>query len=557
MAIAAPATGRVVEIDGSELASDIDGQLESASVDDRLQLPDMFVLQFRDPKRDVLERAGIEIGTKVAISTMSVRGDTPESLVKGEVTSIEVDYDSVGSITVVRGYDLSHRLNAGRMTATFQNVKLSDIASQIAGDAGLGADVDDSGAPFEHVLQANESNLQFLYGMAKRIGFDCRVDDETLRFKKPTESSSGPGEGDFQSDDPVQLVWNGNLLEFHARMSAVAQVSQVKVRGWDVDKKEAVIGQADVAATNAELTTTPAALARKVGEQVLVVVDRPVGTQEAADALAAAQAEQVGSSAYEATAVVLGSPALKAGVAVSISGVDAALAGKWVVSASRHQFGSGPYKTHLEFSGRQDRSLLGLVANGTSGGASAISRIPGVAVAVVTNNEDPADQGRVKVKYPWLSDDAESFWARLATLGGGNDYGAVWIPQVGDEVVVAFQHGDVSAPIVVGSLWNGKDLAPHRGGGMFDAGTVKRSGFVSRKGHKFIFFDADDESGIALISADSKLKVSLNETKGHIKITADGKLIIEANELELKTTQNASIEATGQLKIKGATVAIN
>lgn len=562
MPVDAPAMQRLIEVDGSELAADIEGQLESALVVDRLAMPDTFALVFRDPTFDVLERAKLQIGTKVAIST-ALAGDAPEPLIAGEVTSIEADYDTMGARAIVRGYDLSHRLNAGRKTQTFQNVKLSDIAKQIASDAGLGAEVDDSGGTIEHVLQPNQSDLDFLYGIAKRIGFDCRVDDETLYFTKPTESSTGPSEGDVDTEDPVQLVWGRNLLEFRARISAVAQVSEVKVRGWDLVNKETVIGQADATATNAELSESPADLADKVGGQTLTVVDQPVDNQEAADALATAKAEQVGSAAYEATAVALGSPALKAGVAVSISGVDAALEGKWVISSTRHEFGAGAYRTHVDCSGRQDRSLHGVIANALPGSSSGGFRAPGVVNAIVTNNDDPEKLARVKVKFPWLSDDAETHWARIAAPGAGPVSGIVWIPEVNDEVLVAFEMGDFRYPVVIGGLWNGVDTPP-LGDGLFDSGVVKRRGLVSRLGHRLIFFDGDDESGIALLSQNGKFKVSLNETKGELHIKADGKLLIEAKELEIKVDTDAkinatgiSLEADGQMKIKGATVALN
>lgn len=562
MPTAAPATTRRIEIDGSELPADVDGQLDNVLVVDRLAMPDTFTLVFRDPGRDVLGRAGLEIGKKVAIST-ALAAEPPELLIEGEVTSIEADYDTLGARAIVRGYDLSHRLNAGRKTQTFQNVKLSDVAKQLAGDAGLQAEVDDSGGTLEHVLQPNLSDLDFLYSMARRIGFDCRVDGSKLLFKRPTASSSAPAVGEVGTEDPVQLVWTHNLLEFRARVSAVAQVSEVKVRGWDVANKEAVIGQADAAATNAELSLTAADLAGKVGGQTLVVVDRPVGNQEAADAMAAAKAEQVGSAGFEATAVAIGSPALKAGVAVSVSGVDSTLEGKWVVSSTRHEFGAGAYRTHLEFSGRQDRSLHGVIANAVPGSGGGGFRVPGVVIALVTNNDDPEKLGRVKLKFPWLSDDAESFWARGMMPGAGPDSGMVWIPEVGDEVLVAFEMGDFSFPVVIGGLWNGVDKPP-LGDGLFDAGAVKRRGFVSRKGHKFVFFDGDDESGIALLSQNGKFKVSLNETKGQLHIKADGKLLIEAQSLEIKVDTDAkvkaagvSLEADGQMKIKGATVALN
>jgi phage protein D len=552
---------RVIEIDGSELTADVESQIESVLVVDRLAMPDMFTLVFRDPDRDILGKAGLEIGKKVTISVTSMASDGPEPLITGEVTSIEADYDTLGTRAVVRGYDKSHRLAAGRKTKTFQNTKYSDIAQQIAGDAGLQADVDTSDGTYEHVFQVNQSDLDFLYALARQIGFDCRVDDETLLFKKPAESSGAPAEGDLDSSEAVQLVWGKSLLEFRARMSAVAQVAKVEVRGWDPAAKQEVVGTADATATNAELTTSAADLAEKVGGKTLVVVHHAVDTQQAADQLAQARAEQIGSAGFEATAVAIGSPTLKAGTAVSVSGIDPALAGKWVISGSRHEFGAGPYRTALEFTGRQDRSILGLVSQGSSGTAE---RLPGVVMALVDDNDDPEKMGRVRLRYPWMGDEAVSFWARVAMPGAGRDCGMVWIPQVDDEVLVAFEHGDPSRPFVIGALWNGTDTPP-LGDSLFDAGKVKRSGFVSRSGHKLVFFDDPGESGIALISSDNKFRISLNETKGEIHVYFDGKLLLEGTgDVEVKTQGNfkvdasgVEIKASGQTAIKGATVALN
>ena len=545
--------GRLIEIDGSKLAADIDGCLESATVVDRLAMPDMFALVFRDPLRDILGRAGLEVGVKVKISTTSANEDSPKVLIDAEVTSIESEYGSHGTLAVVRGYDRSHRLAAGRKTATYLNTKYSDIASQVAGAASLTADVDESEGTFDHVFQINQSDLDFLYGLARQIGYDCRVDGEKLLFKKPVESSSAPAEATGTSASATELVWGDNLLDFRARMSAVAQVSKVEVRGWDPKNKQEVIGTAEATATNAELSTTPSDLAGKIGGQTLVVVDHGVNNQQAADQLATARAEQIGSAAFEATAVATGSPDLKAGVAVSVGGVDPALAGKWVVSGSRHEFGDGMYRTSLEFTGRQDRSLHGLLSRG--GGAD---RINGVAVAIVSDNDDPEQAGRVRVSLPWLSADAVSDWARIAAPGAGKDSGVVWMPEVGDEVLVAFELGDLSRPIVVGGLWNGKDTIPFDYGSDLDAGSVTYRGFKSRTGHKISFRESSSDSSIELVTQGGAVTITLDDMNKQIKIETEGKLTIDVKQdVEIKAGGSMKLEATGQMTIKGATVAIN
>ncbi len=78
-------------------------------------------------------------------------------------------------------------------------------------------------------------------------------------------------------------------------------------------------------------------------------------------------------------------------------------------------------------------------------------------VGVVTNNNDPDQMGRVRVKYPSLSDSEESAWARVASVSAGNARGLMMLPQLDEEVIVGFEHGDTRRPIVIGSLFNGKD----------------------------------------------------------------------------------------------------
>jgi phage protein D len=560
-------TNREIKVEGTKLAQDVDANIESVVVTDRLTMADTFVIVFRDPDKGILEKAGCQIGKRVTISTASTGEDAPAVLIDGEITSVEADYDNLGARAIARGYDYSHRLTAGRRSQVFKGEKFSDVARKVATAAGLEPDIDQSSGTHDHIIQANQSDYEFLKGLARQIDFDCRVEGKTLRFKKKTDAASGPAPGDYRSQKPVDLVWNDNLLEFRGRVSAVSQVADVAVRGWDVNEKKPVIGKAGATATNAAVKLKPDELAKRIGGQSMIVVDRPVGSQEAADALAAAKAEQVGSAAYEATFVALGSAKLKAGVAVSVSGVEDTLVGTWVVSSSRHEFGNGSYRTSLECTGRQDRSLHGVVANAQPGGVSAdVQRIPGLVVAIVTNNLDPLDLGRVKLRYPWLDDNVESSWARVAAPGAGPNAGVTWLPEVNDEVLVGFEHGDIQFPFVLGGLWNGKDKPP-LGENLQDEneGKIKRSGFVSRRGHMLIFFDGPQDTGIALISANKKYRISLNETKNELHVVAGGKLKIEAQELEIavaggatiKASSGMNLEAAGPLKVKGATVAIN
>ena len=193
------------------------------------------------------------------------------------------------------------------------------------------------------------------------------------------------------------------------------------------------------------------------------------------------------------------------------------------------------------------------------------SKLYGVVVGIVTDNNDTDKLGRVKLKFPWLGDDVESFWARVSDLGAGPNAGAVFLPEVNDEVLVAFEHGDIRFPYVLGGLWNGKDKPP-LGDGLFDQGKVKRNGFVSRKGHKFVFFEDSSKSGIALITSDGKVKISLNESNSEIHIECQGKVLIKsqgdmniesAGSLTLKGDGGVKVNSNSTVEVKGSQVKLN
>jgi phage protein D len=548
---ATPAIQRKIKVNGTPLAKEVDAQIESVVVYDRLRMPDSFVITFRDPTRSILGKAKLDVGAEVTIEVGAPGVETPDELMFGEVTSIEAEYDRLGTRAVVRGYDALHRLSAGTKSRTFENTTYSDVVRKIAKEAGLSVDLDMTSGTLDHVIQPNVSDLHFIYYLAGRCGYTVSVKKKTLNFKEPTRASSAPGKGEPDSTNPLQLVWGQRLLEFRARISAVGQVQDVAVRGWDPKTQKAIIGKGRSGTNTAQVATSIKALTKTSTGETYAVVNQPMPTQGHADSLAKAVAEQIGSAAYEATALVVGSPKLKSGVAVSIAKVDADFEGKWVITSARHEFGNGPYRTFLEFSGRQDRSLLGLAA-GAGSSESARPEFPGVVTAVVTDIQDPDKLGRVKVQYEWLGEKMVSFWARVARPSAGKNYGHVWLPDVKEEVLVAFEHGDVNYPIVIGSMWN-KNNAPPSAWVKVDNGTFPFHGFASPAGHKIFMNDDKDNSAISFKSADDKITVVLDQKKGTLDLFVDGKelTITSKGDLKLAADGEITIDSKKKVNIKG------
>jgi uncharacterized protein involved in type VI secretion and phage assembly len=154
----------------------------------------------------------------------------------------------------------------------------------------------------------------------------------------------------------------------------------------------------------------------------------------------------------------------------------------------------------------------------------------GVVIGVVTNNRDPNGLNRVKVRFPWLSDDDESHWARVASPMAGNNRGFYCLPEVDDEVLVAFEHGVVEYPYVIGSLWNGKDAAPESNAdGKNNVRTLK-----SRSGSVIRLDDTKGKEKVEIIGANGGASIVLDLSNNSITIKADGDLTLQGQHVIIK-----------------------
>jgi uncharacterized protein involved in type VI secretion and phage assembly len=215
-------------------------------------------------------------------------------------------------------------------------------------------------------------------------------------------------------------------------------------------------------------------------------------------------------------------------------------------------------------------SLYDILANGPQQESDA-NKIVGVAVGVVTNNKDPENLGRVRVKFPWFSDNDESQWARIATFMAGKNRGALFLPEVDDEVLVAFEHGDMRRPYIIGALWNGVDTPPEE---FANDGKNNLRLIRSRSGHLIKLDDTDGGEKIEVIDKSGKNSIVIDAKENTITITSDkdivlkaakGKISLQSKEIELKSTAGAKIQAgsemtlqaSGNMTVKGSVVNIN
>lgn len=537
-----------LSFDGAEASQEVIDSIVSVEVDDSLILPDMFAIHLQDPELRWIDDDTFSVGKSVDISTGE--GSTKVKILSGEITGVEPRLlPNIGPSLILRGYDMSHRLNRGKKTTTYIQMTDGDIAKKVAQNAGLRSNIDPTRQVNEYVIQDNKTDWEFLISRAQRIGYRVLVKDGKLHFVELPEAG----------EQTPTLKWGEDLVEFNARLTTARQVTAVIVQGWDPDRQQQIVGEATQPRDTPDIgersqdggQTAERAFGGSAKE---IVVNRPVATQEEANILAQAICDEIGQGFIEAECVSFGNPAIQAGVMVRLEGLGSRFSGTYRVTHVLHRYDASGYTTEFTIGGRYASTISELLSTTDEN-----DRNWGPVLGVVTNNDDPDAQGRVKVKIPSLKDSEESNWARLVAAGAGNGRGFQCMPEVGDEVLVVFEHEDIHKPLIIGGLWSDKYKPPTPSNECLGSDGVKIRQMVTRTGTKLVL--DDENNSITISNPDEKFCLKISESDKKVEIVSDGDVMVEAKQnawvkadrdINVEAGGNATIKATGNAKVKAS-----
>jgi phage protein D len=316
--------------------------LLAVTVEEDVDALGMFTLRLSDwdmDRRRVqwMDHALFTEGNAVEIQ-IGYEGDARlTTLMAGEITGLEPEFTVQSSPTLtVRGYDRRHRLARGHKTRAFVLMKDSDIARQIAADAGFRPQVEDTQVQLEYVLQHNQTDLAFLRERARRLGCEVVVEDKTLHVRRPPANQPAA----------VTLSVDEDLIEFLPRLTAMTQVDQMEVRGWDLKHKKVITGTANSTPGMSGTNTGPRAARSAFGSARSAGVQRPVFTQDEADRMAQGQFDEMALSYISGDGICTGRADVRAGAVVRIDGVGRRFSGLYYVTSTTHTLTAGEgYRT--------------------------------------------------------------------------------------------------------------------------------------------------------------------------------------------------------------------
>jgi phage protein D len=492
------------------------------------------------------------------------------SVFAGVVASVTTHFPAGGQpVLRVEARSRSILLEHPPRSRQLTNVSDADVATAIAGDYGLTADAQ-TGPTHPAVVSDRRSDWDLLTSRAARLGWVTYVRGDSLVFRPPAAKQ-----------DPLELEYGVNVSEVHLTQDLTRAVDSVVAAGWDVDALETLESEAGPSQAGVDIG------ARQdhggaIGDagwplRVERAASAAIAATDDADAIAAGRQRTTELGHHHGYGSIVGNPALRCDQWLSITGVGDRMSGPHYVTAARHRLSARGY--HTEFQVGLPPPL-----------APPHLRSPaarGLTVAVVDSLKDPAAMNRVRVKLPWRGDAGDGVWARLATLDAGDGYGTVFVPDVGQEVLVGVLDDDDATLVVLGSLFNGAQAAPVSV--TDDANPVRT--IVTPKGHRITLDDGDSSAvtietpagnRLQLAEADSEVTlthgdsgnvvtlsddgIELNAAKGDIVLkAAGGKVKIDCTGIEGKSSGPSKLEssatfdlkASAALGLKGSLVNIN
>lgn len=572
--------------------------LTSVHIELAVFLPSMCELEFFSNPDELGSTTGpIQVGDDITVYGYAAGNIFGSLMFKGNVHSLEVRIDpGHGARTVIRAYDPSHAMLSVARTKAYKQKTYSEVVKEIAKkyslDPLIGSAIASTPVKHELVVQANETDWDFICRMARSIGFVAYVRPFELLKQSKTKLYFGPPMPATKARSNASAergfkVGDGRLVTVRASVSGAGLPSSAKAAGWDMKTSKTALTSTSVSG-KATQTASPrksvtSMKSSKAGTRMML--ETVANSKGEATALAKGYAARFGGAAVDIELVVRGHPAAQVNTGIYLDEA-AQLTGKYTISAVTHDLDVQTlgFTSIIYCHGLEDRTIAGL-----QGEVANRPIFTGVYPAIVSSIKDPKKLGRVQLSLPWLDGEYLTGWAPIVQMGAGGGTGWQALPAPQDEVLVSFQNGQLDSPYVIGGFYGTKKgkVSPDK---LHKDGTPIQQAFTTKAGHQIVFRDDDEKSGISIRTKNGEsLLIDMSDKKGitiitkgenkpvkvvtdsdvvvttkknaklsaqDVSVDAKGKVNVKAKGAATVSGQSVSVEASGKAKLKGASVSV-
>ena len=560
-----------VFIDGVPLLAPDALLIRNITIESQIFLPSLCEIELIDSSQGVLVENGLITGVLIEVRAVSGEDIIGVPLFSGQIESIELRFDHTSGVrSVVRAYDLAHRMLHGRKTTGFPLSLYSEVVEGIGLEHGITTVAEPTEVPYTMVVQSNESDWDFIVRLAREVGYvtyiaiDPAVGLPTLFWGLMAPAETAPPPVGVELSPRAIVIGDDGLISLRATVSGSGMTASASTRGWDQSLAMPAIGEGPAISDAAANVMLPVELATELGGPTaqMVTLERLAENEAATEAASVGLGFRLAGSYSNIEAIVQGNPFLMPNTAISISKAGI-LTGEYTVTAAVHTYEprSFGYRTSITCAGYEDRTLMGL-----QGAAESSFKLNGVYPAIVTDSEDPEFLGRVLLSFPWLSETFISNWARVVQAGAGEGLGMQILPEPTDEVLVAFENGQLDSPYVLGGLYSADRLGAIPAAELV-IGTPMMRAFTSREGHQLIFNDNPEASSLTvqttfgascIVRLSPETGISISTIEGQpITVNSAAEVTINSEGAVLINSSEVTVSGEGAVAINGADVSIS
>ena len=436
--------------------------------------------------------------------------------------------------------DKAVKMTVGRKNAIFRDKSDADILRQLIGNAGLTADVASTTTVQPQLVQHGCSDWDFMLTRAEANGQLVRVEDGTVCVDAPGTSGSAV----------LAVAYGESLIAFHAELDARDQYASVQAQAWDMKSQTLLQGEsAKPAALPANGNLDSATLAKVIGLKTLGLLSGAALSADALTAWAKAQQLKSGLSRLRGSMSFQGSARAAVGKLIDLKGVGERFSGDVLVTALTHTIEAGVWTTQAEFGS----PATWLAERGDMLAPPAAGLVPGIkglhVGLVVRLDGDPELNHRIQVSVPAAG--LDHVWARLMQFHASNAFGAFFLPEIGDEVVLGWFDDDPAHPVVLGSLYSAKNEPPTP----FEAENNIKT-IVTRCKASLTFDDENKvitvktPAGNLVVLSDKDKSITLTDQNGNkVELGSGGVTVDSPRDIKLSAKGSISIDAVGALSL--------
>jgi len=475
-------------------------------------------------------------GTEITVK--AGYADTEEVIFKGVVVKLgaRISGENVSRLHV-HCQDKAVKMTVGRRNANYVDQTDSAILGKLVSAHGLSSDVDTTDIQYGELVQYYCSDWDFLVSRAEVNGLLVIANDGKLEAKAP--KTSGPA--------ALKVTWGMDLIEFQAEVDARGQYASVEAVSWDPKTQAIVQATATPQKLNAQGNLEAKKLSEVLGLDKFILQSPTAMTDATLKAWAKAQQVRAGLSRIRGRMKFQGSAKARLGTLIEVAGVGERYNGAVFVTGLEHSIIDGGWFTEVEFglagdwfAGRAD--VVAPAAAGWLPGAE------GLQVGVVLKLDgDPAGENRVQVDVPVLNAATQGVWARLMQFQASKGFGAFYLPEVGDEVVLAYFNHDPSNPVILGSLYSSNRTPPYA-----FAQENNTKALVTRSKSKI---EIDDKDVVITITTPANNKVVISDKDKSILLSDQhgNKVTLDASGIALDSPKDITLTAQGAISLKAST----